>query len=123
MIWSQAFSFPNRTNAEADDDAIRKRVKEIKRHYNSKDELTRAEDALRLGDLKRCIRSAASAVDAALRYSCPEWGVAFPSTPILFDQKVEDILQRAGRPSYGLDKLPGLPGGKTEVAEEDRRRA
>jgi hypothetical protein len=108
LVWSQAFSFPNRTNAQADDVAIRKRGQEIKRHYNSKDELVRAEDDLRQHDVKGCVRSAASAVDAALRYYCPEWGVAFPTAPIPFDQKIELILQQAGRPSYRLADPTGL---------------
>ena len=36
LVWSQAFSFPNRTNAQIDDEAIRNRAQEIKCHYNSK---------------------------------------------------------------------------------------
>ena len=45
LVWSQAFSFTNRVNAQVDDAAIRKRGQELKRHYNSKDELMRAQDA------------------------------------------------------------------------------
>ena len=108
LVWSQAFSFPNRTNAQTDDIAIRNRVKEIKRHYNSKDELAKAQEYLRYNDVKGCIRSAASAVDAALRYYCSEWRVTFPNQPISFDQKIELILQQALRPSYRLGDATGL---------------
>jgi hypothetical protein len=108
LVWSQAFSFRNRTNAHADDAAIRKRAQEIKRHYNSKDELTRAEDDLRQHDVKGCVRSAAAAVDAALRYYCSEWCVKFPTASIPFDQKIERILQQAARPTYQLVDPIGL---------------
>jgi hypothetical protein len=108
LVWSQALSFPNRTNAQADDAAIRKRGQELKRHYNSRDELTRAENDLRQHDVKGCIRSAASAVDAALRFYCAEWNVPFPTAPIPFDQKIERILQQAGRPLYGSVDPTGL---------------
>jgi len=108
LVWSQAFSLPNRTNAHADDAAIRKRGQELKRHYNSRDELTRAETDLRQGDVKGCVRSAASAVDAALRFYCAEWNVPFPTTPIPFDQKIERILHEAGRPSYRVVDAAGL---------------
>jgi len=104
LVWSQAFSLPNRTNAQADQVAIRKRAQELKRHYNSKDELSRAEADLREGDVKGCIRSAASAIDAALRFYCAEWHVPFPTASVPFDQKIERILHEAGRPSYrGVD--------------------
>ena len=108
LVWSQAFSLPNRTNAQVDDATIRRRAQEIKRHYNSKDELVRAQDDLRQRDVKGCIRSAAAAVDAALRYYCAEWGVAFPTAPIPFDQKIERILQQAARPSYRCVDQAGL---------------
>ncbi len=108
LVWSQAFSFQNRTYAQADDAAIRKRGQELKRHYNSRDELTRAADDLKQGDVKGCIRSAASAVDAALRFYCAEWNVPFPTAPIPFDQKIERILQQASRPSYQSVDAAGL---------------
>ena len=108
LVWSQAFSFANRTNAQVDGAAIRRRGQELKRHYNSRDEIRRAEDDLRQRDVKGCIRSAASAVDAALRYYCAEWNVPFPTAPIPFDQKIESILQQAGRPSYRSIDAGGL---------------
>jgi hypothetical protein len=105
LVWSQAFSFPNRTNAQADDAAIRERGKVLKRHYNSRDELTQAEEYLQQCDVKGCTRSAASAVEAALRFYCAEWNVPFPTARIPFDQKIECILQQAGRPTEAW--MPG----------------
>jgi len=104
LVWSQAFTFPNRTNAAADEPAIRKRCQQIKLHYNSKDEFTRAENDLRQHDVKGCIRSSAAAIDAVLRFYCAEWNVPFPTAPIPFDRKIEEILRQAGRPPYqGVD--------------------
>lgn len=109
LVWSQAFSFPNRTNAQADDEKIRKRAKKIKLHYNAKDELARVQDDLNRRDVKGCIRSAAAAVEAAIKYCCAEWGVNFPRKEGLsFDEKIELILQMAGRPSYRDVDAPGL---------------
>lgn len=108
LVWSQAFSLPNRTNLQADEAAIRKRAQELRRHYNSRDELWRAEADLHQRDVKGCIRSAASAVDAALRFYCAEWSVLFPKAPIPFDQKIERILGQAGKPSYRAVDPAGL---------------
>jgi hypothetical protein len=108
IVWSQAFSFQNRTNAEADDVLIRKLSHHIKLHYNSKDELTRAEQYLRQRDVKACIRSAAAAVDAALRFYCAKWKVTFPTDRIPFDQKIGYILHNASRPPYNVAGPLGL---------------
>src|SRR5437764_13496523 len=68
----------------------------------------RADDDLRQRDVKGCIRSAASAVDASLRFYCAEWNVRFPTAPSPFDQKIERIRQQAGRPSYRSVDAAGL---------------
>jgi len=108
LVWSQAFSFPSRTNPVTDDTAIRKRAKALKTHYGSKDELRRAEEALQRGDVKDCIRSAGAAVDAALRFYCAEWGVSFPPKHLPFDQKIETVLQQGSRPLYVTVDRAGL---------------
>jgi hypothetical protein len=100
LVWSQAFSLPNRTTAGADHDRIKKRVQEIRMHWNSYNELNDAEGHLTRHDAKGAVRSAASAVDAALRFFCAEWGTSFPTDPIPFDEKIERILADSGRPSY-----------------------
>jgi hypothetical protein len=117
-VWSQSFSLPKRTNSQVDDATIRRRAQEIKRHYNSKDELMRAQKDLRQRNVKGCIRSAASAVDAALNYYCAEWGVVFPKAPIPFDEKIENILQQAGRPSFRCAN----PGGLLDILHLYRSR-
>jgi len=99
LVWSQAFSLSNRTTAVADADPIKKRVQEIRRHWNSYNELNDAEGHLSRHDVKGAVRSAASAVDAALRYYCAEWGIRFPDSG-QFNDKVENIMAAGGRPSY-----------------------
>jgi hypothetical protein len=75
--------------------------------------------------VKGCVRSAASAVDAALRFYCAEWAITFPTAPIPFDQKIERILQQAGRPSYlavdpvGLRDLLHLYRARNAIHEGD----
>jgi hypothetical protein len=99
LVWSQAFSMPRRTTATADAERIRRRVQEIRRHWNSHNELSDAEGHLSRHDVKGAVRSAASAVDAALRFYCAEWNVRFPDSG-RFESKIEEILRATGRPSY-----------------------
>lgn len=100
FVWSQIIPIPNPTNVTSDLPRIRKQWKQIKKHYNTYNELTDARRHLLEGELKACIRSAASAVDAILRYYCSLWGVRFPSSRLSFDQKIEDVLMSAAKPSY-----------------------
>lgn len=125
LVWSQAFSLPKRTTVQEDEARICKGAQKIKLHYNAKDELARAEDDLCQNDVKGCIRNAASAVDAALRHYCAAWGVTFPKKRISFDQKIEQILQKADRPSYrgidstGLHDLLCMYRSRTTMHEGD----
>ena len=53
--------------------------------------------------------SAASAVDAALRYYCTEWAVIFPTQRnMAFDERIERILSDARRPSYRSIDVKGI---------------
>jgi len=92
-VWSQGFSVPPGATEE---DAER-RAQEIKRHWNSYEELG---DAERSSTVKNRVRSSASAVDAALRFYCSEWGISFPTGSVPFNEKIDRILQNANRPSY-----------------------
>ncbi len=100
LVWSQAFVFPGRRDVIADQNDIRRRVQQIKWHQNSYDELRDAKRHLERPDVKAAVRSAASSVDATLRYYCKQWGVHFPKKPVPFDQKIEHVLGQATRPSY-----------------------
>ena len=100
FVWSQIIPIPNPTNVTTDSPRIRKQWKEIKKHYNTYNELTDARRHHLGGDLKASIRSAASAVDAILRYYCSLWGVHFPSGRLPFNQKIENVLMSAAKPSY-----------------------
>ena len=109
LVWSQAFSFPNRINAQLDAAQIEKRVKDLKFQFSTKEDLKRADDCLQRRDLRECISSAQIAVESALRFYCTLWGVRSPSLPgIEFDQRVERILKRAERPSYQAIDPRGL---------------
>jgi len=118
LVWSQAFSIQNRTSAATDRVRINKRVQEIRRHWNSYNELKDARDHARRYDVKGAIRSAAAAVDASLRFYCAEWGVQLPSNQLPFDEKIERVLTAARRPSYRAAN----PGGATEILHLYRAR-
>ena len=111
-MWSQAFSFPNRKNPQADDAQIQKRLKDLRLQFRTKDDLKQADDRLQQRNVTGCISAAATAVEVALRFYCNLWGVRSPSLPgIEFDQRIERILKRTGRPSYqALD-----PGGLKDL--------
>ena len=79
---------------------IRKRVQEIKMHFNAKDELKEASSALERGSIKQAVRSAAAAVEASVRHYAATWGVNFPRGRMAFTEKVEKVLRDAGKPSY-----------------------
>lgn len=98
-VWSQSISLPAVTDPKADSASIDKRVQEIKTHWNSFQELQDAERYSKAGDIKGTIRSAASAVDAALGFYCAEWNVKSPSK-VPFNEKIDRVLAAANRPLY-----------------------
>ena len=109
LVWSQAFSFPDRASARVDEPQIQKRVKDLKLQFGAKEDLKRADDCQQRQDTRGCILSAQTAVESALRFYCMQWGVRTPSLPgIEFHQKVDRILKRAGRPSYQAVDSAGL---------------
>jgi len=100
LVWSQIVPFPQQSDFKTDLPKIRKKALEIKKHYNSYNELVDAHRLLSANEIKACVRSTASAVDAILRYYCEIWDINFPITQIPFDEKIEKILTEANKPSY-----------------------
>ncbi len=100
LVWSSIIPFSNRSGLPADLPRIREIAVAIRKHYNSYNELADANRHLSRPDLKAAVRSAASAVDAILRYYCKLWNVSFPGGSKPFDEKIEDVLLSAGKPSY-----------------------
>jgi hypothetical protein len=100
LVWSSIIPFPNRSSLAADLPRIREISAAIRKHYNSYNELADANHHLSDSDLKGAVRSAASAIDAILRYYCELWNVSFPKTNKSFDEKIEDVLLSARKPSY-----------------------
>lgn len=99
LVWTPILPFPSRQSVADDLPTIRKSVVALKNHYNSYNELQDACRHLEHGEVKAAVRSGASAVDALLRYYCDLWAAGpLPSLP--FDEKIEWVLQAAGRPSY-----------------------
>ena len=87
LVWSPVIPFLSRTL-------------EIRKHYNSYNELHDAKRFLDAGEIKACVRSGASAVDAILHYYSRIWDVPFPPAQLPFDEKIEHFLKVANRPSY-----------------------
>jgi hypothetical protein len=107
LVWSQAISFPSRTSIEADKAAIRKRVREIQRHWNSYNEIRDAENYVNSGNAKAAVRYGAPAVEAAVKFYCSLWGVKFPNKGE-FGERIEGVLAAAGKPSYQAIDPEGL---------------
>ncbi|CAG0989780.1 hypothetical protein ARNL5_03145 [Anaerolineae bacterium] len=100
LVWSQIIPFPNKSDSKVDLPFIKEKALAIKKHYNSYNELNDAQRFLLANEIKACVRSAASAVDAILRYYCEIWNISFPTMQIPFDEKIEKILNMANKPSY-----------------------
>ncbi len=100
FVWSQIIYFPDRSSLAKDLPRIKAKALEFRKHYNGYNELIDARRHLDKGEVKACVRAGASAVDAILRFNCSQWDVCFPTKPVPFDQKIEDILALSGMPSY-----------------------
>jgi hypothetical protein len=106
IVWSQAFSLANVTSPSVDMPRITKRVDQLRSHWNSYNELRDANRYAKGGDVKGATRSAASAVDAAIRFYADEWGVSFPNKRgMSFMERVDNILLRAGRTAFSVAEL------------------
>ncbi len=101
LVWSSIIEFPIHTNLIDDLPRIRAKLRDLRKHYNSQNELRDARRHLAAGETKACVRAAAPAVDAALRYYSQLWGVPFPDQPgLTFDVRIETLLANAGQPSF-----------------------
>ena len=100
LVWSSILSFPGRTSVADDLPRIQRKVEALQKHYNGNHELRDARRHLTNNEIKAAVRSAASAVDAILRFYCDLWDVRMPAGSLQFDEKIEKVLQDAGRPSY-----------------------
>ncbi len=100
FVWSQIIPFPEQSNLTDDLPEIREKVKAIRLHYSTYDELHRARKYLSDGEIKAAIRFGAASMEVILRYYCKMWGVKFPTDRISFDEKIERVLSEASKPSY-----------------------
>jgi len=100
FVWSQIIPIANPTDVASDLPRIHEKLTEIRKHYNTYNELNDARRLLSNGELKSAIRSAASSIDAILRYYCSIWEVAFPGMRLQFGDKIEKVLAGAGKPSF-----------------------
>lgn len=106
LVWSQIIPFSNPKDMATDLPKIKQKLVEIRKHYNTYNELNDARRLHSTGELKSAIRSAASSVDAILRYYCSLWDVAFPGRGLQFHEKIETVLKEAKKPSYqSIDPL------------------
>ncbi|HUE74804.1 MAG TPA: hypothetical protein VMP01_28305 [Pirellulaceae bacterium] len=125
FVWSQILPFPNRTTIAQDRGRIAEIGSALKRHYNGYNELKDARRHVNNGEIKAGVRSAASAVDAVLRFYCSLWGTGAPPAHLPFDEKIEHVLRTAGRPSYravrprALDSLLYLYRCRNSMHEGD----
>jgi len=102
FAWSPILPFGNRTTFKNDKPAIKRSLDALRKHYNSDSEFTDAERYAKEGDIKAAVRSAASSIDANLRYYIALWGLSSPPGHLAFDEKVDNVLQRANRPIHSL---------------------
>lgn len=98
-VWSQLIPIANPTDAATDLPRIRQRLAEIRKHYNTYNELNDARRHLSNGELKAAIRSAASSIDAIIRYYCAIWEIP-PGKRLQFHDKIEKVLRDANKPSF-----------------------
>jgi hypothetical protein len=102
FAWSQILPFTNPIDVKTDFPRIMEKLIEIRKHYNTYNELNDSHRFHIAGELKASVRSAASAVDAIIRYYCNLWGVAFPKRDLRFNEKIEQVLKKAEKPSYKI---------------------
>jgi hypothetical protein len=100
FVWSQIIPFTNPIDVKTDFPKIVQKLIEMRKQYNTYNELNDSRRHQIAGELKASIRAAASAVDAIIRYYCNLWGVAFPKRDLQFNEKIEQVLKEAGKPSY-----------------------
>lgn len=101
MVWSQIIPFKDRKDLKADLPILEEKIMAIGIHLNSYTELESAKRYLKDRDIKACVRFAANSVEAILRYYCEAWEIKFPENRHLqFDEKIENILINAEKPSY-----------------------
>jgi len=100
LVWSSIIPFRNGLDSKKDALALKEKIEAIRKHYNSYDELEEATGLYKQGNIKSSVRSAASSIDAILRYYCTSWDIKFPKGPLPFNEKIEKILSDATKPSY-----------------------
>ena len=100
MGWSQAIPFPGARDIGTDLPAVQSVEEKIRLHINSHEDLARAQSFLCEDDIKGCIRFAAPAVEARLRFWSEVWKTPLPKQQLPFDDRIEHLLSQAGKPSY-----------------------
>jgi hypothetical protein len=106
MVWSQIIPFPNVTNITTDRPRLKAIIDDMRKHHNGYHEFRDAYHHLaerqEMMEIKAAVRAAASGIDAILRFYCGLHSVKFPNPKrgISFDDKIEQILQATGMPSY-----------------------
>ncbi len=125
LVWSWIIPFQDRSNVGDDLQKIEGEIRKTKLHFNSYRELEDARRYLDSGEIRTCVRCAANSVDAILRYYCNAWRIKFPANSFPFDEKIEEILDMAKKPSYkkvaseNLEKLLFLYRSRNSSHEGD----
>lgn len=102
LVWSEVLRLPERTTYDRDSVVIQAALEQRNRHFRIYSELRDSRRHLARGELKATVRSAAPAVEGALRHFMAEKKVRFPKTPkrIPFTEKIEEGLRLGGAPSF-----------------------
>jgi len=101
LVWSQAISLDPVTEKKRDMPRLRKRVENLRRHWNTHNELREARRHLEHKEVRAAVRAAAAGSEAAIRFYATEWGLSFGGTGRLnFIEKVDQVLHSAGRPDF-----------------------
>jgi hypothetical protein len=129
MVWSQIIPFPNATNITIDLSRLKEIIIDMRKHYNGYNEFRDAYEHLASRQdttgIKAAVRSAASGIDAILRFFCGLHSIQFPKGRIPFDDKIEQVLQDIGMTSYRaivpleMDCIRGLYRARNTMHEGD----
>ena len=106
LVWSDVLRFPGRTNYSQDRTKVQAAIERRLHQFNSHSELRDSYRHLANSDHKAAVRSAASAVETAVRFCKEEKGVQLSKleNKKSFDEKIEVILHYALLPSFkGLE--------------------
>lgn len=102
LAWCRIVPFNEATRVEFDLAEIHRREDKIRLHSNSHKDLSKAKEFLDQGNFETCIRTAAAATEARIKYWCAVWSVTYPTGSMSFDDRIEHSLAGARKPSYRM---------------------